>query len=155
MAKRGTEVALSKGNVERIPRSIGGLSEFDRLFDDFFNRRWMRPFGDVAAFEPSVDIIDRDDEVVVRAELPGFKKDDVEVSIAGHTLTLSGQRSAEQKEEKGTYYRAEIVRGSFMRTIALPAEVDDAKASASMKDGLLELTLPKLESSKRRTITIS
>ena len=155
MAKRGTEVALSRGNVERIPRPISGISEFDRLFDDFFGRRWMRPFGELAAFEPNVDIIDRDDEVLVRAELPGFKKDDVEVSVSGNTLTLTGQRSMEEKEEKGTYYRAEIVRGSFMRTIALPAEVDDASARASMKDGLLELTLPKLESSKRRTIAIS
>lgn len=156
MAKRGTEVAVSKGNlVERIPRPISAFGEFDRLFDDFFGRRWMRPFGEFAAFEPNVDIIDRDDEVVVRAELPGFKKDDVEVSVSGNTLTLTGQRSSEEKEEKGTYYRAEIVRGSFTRTITLSAEVDDTNAKASMKDGVLELTLPKVEKSKRRTITIS
>ena len=159
MAKRGNEVAVSKGNlVERIPRPIhalSGFSELDRLFDDFFGRRWMRPFGDLSGFEPDVDIIDRDDEIVVRAALPGFKKDDIEVSVSGTTLTLSGHTSAEEKEEKGSYYRAEIVRGSFMRTIALPAEVDDDNAKAAMRDGVLELTLPKVEKSKRRTISIS
>lgn len=155
MTKRGTEVAVSRSNLERTPRPTSAFSELDRLFDDFFGRRWMRRFGALSAFEPDVDIIDRDDEVVVRAALPGFKKEDVEVSVAGTTLTLSGQTSAEQKEEIGNYYRAEIVRGSFSRTIALPAEVDDANAKAAMKDGVLELALPKLEKSKRRTITIS
>lgn len=155
MTKRGTEVAVSRGNLERTPRPISAFSELDRLFDDFFGRRWMRRFGALSAFEPDIDIVDRDDEVVVRAALPGFKKDDVEVSVSGTTLTLSGHTSSEEKEEKGSYYRAEIVRGSFTRTIALPAEVDDANAKAAMKDGVLELTLPKLEKSKRRTITIS
>lgn len=95
---------------------------------------WERPLAELPAF-PSVDVIDRDDEVLVRAEVPG-------------------ETHAEEKEEKGDYYRCEISRGTFTRSIGLPAAVDDTKAKASMKDGMLELTLPKVEKSKRHTIAI-
>jgi HSP20 family protein len=131
------------------------FGDIDRLFDDFLGRRWVRPFADMAPSVPSVDVIDRDDEVVVRAEVPGYKKEDIEVSVSDSSLTIKGERKAEQKEEKGDYYRCEISQGAFSRTVALPAEVDDAKAKATMKDGMLELTLPKREKSKRHTITIA
>jgi HSP20 family protein len=156
MAKRGTELEVSRGNLERMPRPRSPFGEIDRLFDDFFGRRFgWYPLGERGEFGPNVDIIDRDDEVVVRAEVPGFKKDEIDVSASGSTLTLSGTAAAEQREEKGNYYRYEISRRSFSRTLDLPAEVDDSKAKASLKDGLLELTLPKLEKSRRRSITIS
>ena len=147
MAKRGTDVVVSKSP----------FGEIDRLFDGFWMRpfAWERPFADFSDTGPSVDVIDRDDEVVVRAEVPGFRKEDIEVSVSGDMLTLSGKADHEDKEEKGNYYRAEIARSAFSRTIMLPAEVDDSKAKASMRDGVLELTLPKVERSKRRTITIS
>ena len=158
MAKGRKEIAVSKGTLERMPRpAFGG---FERMLDDFFGRRWMRPagwerpFAEVAAF-PNVDIIDRDDELVVRAEVPGYQKEEIEVSVAGGLLTIKGERHAQQKVEKGNYYRCEISHGTFSRSIGLPAAVDDTNAKASMKDGMLELTLPKREKSKRHTITIS
>jgi HSP20 family protein len=154
MAKRGTEIAVSKGKLERMPQAMSPFGEIDRLFDDFFGRRWL-PFAERPEFGPNVDVIDRDDEVVVRAEAPGFRKEEIEVSVSGNMLTLSGETATEESEEKGNYYRCEISRGAFSRTLALPAEVDESKAKASMKDGMLELTLPKVEKSKRRTITIS
>jgi HSP20 family protein len=158
MAK-GSEIPVSKGELERMPRPAP-FGEVERLFDDFFGRRWLRPFAWEGMFPempamPSVDVIDRDDEVVVRAEVPGYKKEDIEVSVSDSSLTIKGERKAEQKEEKGDYYRCEISQGAFSRTVALPAEVDDAKAKATMKDGMLELTLPKREKSKRHTITIA
>jgi HSP20 family protein len=103
----------------------------------------------------SVDVIVRDDEVLVRAELPGYKKEEIEISVSDSSLTLKGETKSEETEEKGDYYRCEISRGAFSRVIALPAEVDDSKAKASMKDGVLELTLPKREKSKRHAISIS
>lgn len=160
MAKRETDIVVSRGKLERMPRPVSPFGEIERLFDDFFGRRWMRPFGwerpfaDFSEIGPNVDVIDRDDEVVVRAEVPGFRKEDIEVSVSGDLLTLSGTTDREEKEEKGNYYRAEIARSAFSRTMTLPAEVDDSKAKASMRDGLLELTLPKVERSRRRTITI-
>ena len=160
MAKSDKEAAVSKGAPERMPRPAL-FGDIDRMFDDFFGRRWLRPFSgersfaELAASMPSVDVIDRDDEVLVRAAVPGYKKEEIEISVSNSTLTLKGETKSEQKEEKGDYYRCETSQGSFSRMIALPAEVDDSKAKASMKDGMLELTLPKLEKSKRHTIAIS
>ncbi len=158
MAKGSKEVAVSKGTLERMPRPAFG--DIERLFDDFLGRRWMRPalwqrpFAELPAF-PGVDVIDREDEVVVRAEVPGYKKEEIEISVADSLLTIKGETRAEEKEEKGDYYRCELSHGAFSRSIDLPAGVDDTKAKASMKDGVLELTLPKLEKSKRHTIAIS
>jgi HSP20 family protein len=160
MAKAGKEIVVSKGAVERVPRPAF-FGDIDRAVEDFFNRRWLRPFGGERAFGeampsiPSVDIIDRDDEVVVKAEVPGYKKEDIEISVSDASLTIKGETRTEKKEEKGDYYRCEISRGAFSRTLALPAAVDESKAQAVMKDGVLELTLPKLEKSKRHTIAIS
>jgi HSP20 family protein len=159
MAK-GSEVTVSKGKgtLERMPRATP-FGEVERLFDDFLGRRGLRPFAWERFPEmspmPSVDVIDRDDEVVVRAEVPGYKKEDIEISVSDSSLTIKGETKTEEKEEKGDYYRCEISRGAFTRTVELPAAVDDSKAKASMKDGMLELTLPKVEKSKRHTIAIS
>jgi len=126
------------------------LDPMDRMFGDFFGHRPARP----AALGPSLDVIERDDEVVVRAALPGVSKDDLEISVSGTLLTLRGGAKEKKKEEEGEYYRAEIPHGPFERTLALPAEVDESKARAAMKDGMLELTLPKLDKAKRRRIRI-
>jgi HSP20 family protein len=90
MAKRGSEIAVSKGKLERMPRALSPFGEIDRLFDEFFGRRWLRalgwdfPLAERGEFGSSVDIIDRDDEVVVRAEVPGFRREDIEI-IAGRS----------------------------------------------------------------------
>ena len=159
MAKGSKEVSISKGTLERLPRPASVFGDMDRLFDDFLGRRWLRPagwerFAELPGF-PSVDVIDRDDEVVVRAEMPGYKKEDIDISVSNSTLTIKGETKSEETEAKGDYYRCEISRGAFSRMILLPAEVGDAKAKASMKDGVLELTLPKLEKSRRHAIAIS
>lgn len=158
MAKASKEIAVSKGTLERMPRPMFGTAE--RMFEDFFGRRgmwparWDRAVAELPAF-PSVDVIDRDDELVVRAEVPGYKKEEIEISVADSLLTIKGETHAEEKAEKGNYYHCEISHGAFSRSIGLPAAVDDTKAKASMKDGMLELTLPKREKSKRHTIAIS
>lgn len=160
MSKGNKELTVSKGKVERLPRLYSPFEEMERMFGDFFTSRWPRPFSwarpltEMPEVGPNVDVIDRDDEVVVRAEVPGFRKEEIEVSVSGDLLTLKGETSREEKEEKGNYYRSEIFRGAFTRTVALPAAVDESKAKAAMKDGVLELSLPKLERSKRRTIKI-
>jgi HSP20 family protein len=162
MAEAGKEVAVKKGEIQKAPsRMLSPFEGFDRMFDDFLGRGWMRPFRrDWLAFPeiditmPKVDVIDRDEEVVVRAEVPAVKKEDIEVSISGNMVTIKGETKKEEKEEKGDYYRSEISRGSFSRMVSLPADVDESKAKASLKDGVLELTLPKVEKAKRRTIKV-
>jgi HSP20 family protein len=163
MAETKKDVVVSKGELQRAPtRLMGPLEEMDRMFDEFFGRgwlrplRWERPFApEIGLVAPKVDVVDRDEEVFVRAQLPGVSKEGIEVSISGNMLTLKGESKREEKEEKGDYYRCEISRGAFARTLTLPAEVDEAKAKAELKDGVLELTLPKVEKSKRRMIKIA
>ncbi len=157
-----------RGQMQKVTpsRALSPFEEMehmmDRMFEGFFPRpwlRWERPrWAELPAlFEgkwPHVDVIDREDEVVVRAELPGVDKNDLDVSMGDNTVTIKAATKREEKEEKGDYYRCEISHGAYARTVTLPAEVDADKAKAKFKDGLLELTLPKLEKSKRHTITV-
>jgi HSP20 family protein len=99
-------------------------------------------------------VIDRDDEVVVRADLPGVDKKDLEVTLHEDALTIKGSTSSEKEEEKGDYFRREVSSGSFSRSIRLPTAVDGEKVSSSFKDGILELTLPKIKKTKRHTIKV-
>jgi HSP20 family protein len=103
---------------------------------------------------PRVDVIDRDNDIVVKAEIPGVKKEDLDVSMTDTTVTIKGSTSHEEKHEKGNYYRCEISRGAFSRTVALPSNVDTDKAKAVFNDGILELTIPKVEKAKRKSITV-
>ena len=154
----------TKKSSELMPTSpVGGLvsfDEFDNLFDDFLSRRWPRlldwnlPTG-LESKLPKVDIIDHDNEVEVQAALPGVKKEDLDVSISNQTITIRTSTKEEKKEEeKGKYFRREITRGEFQRTLSLPDNVDGDNAKASFKDGILKVNIPKTEKSKRKTIEI-
>lgn len=147
------------------PSMVSPWDEMDRWFSDFARRGWLHPFTwewpkemeTLAPFEgrmPSVDMIDRDDEVVVRAELPGVNKDDLEVTLSEHTLAIEAHTKREEEEEKGEYYRKEMTRGDFRRTLALPGGLDEDKAKATFTDGVLELCLPKLEKTSRKKVEV-
>jgi HSP20 family protein len=165
MAKEGKKDTKQELQKAEPKRALSPFEEMDRMFEDYFSRGWMRPFrwewpslGEMAKpFEgkiPKVDVIERDDEVVVKAELPGVEKKDLDVSVTENSVTIKGSTSHEEKEEKGDFYRCEISRGAYARTVGLPSYVDADKAKASFKDGVLELTLPKVEKSKRRTVEV-
>lgn len=104
---------------------------------------------------PKVDVIDRDNEILVKAEMPGVDKKDVDISLSDRSLTIKAEQSKEEKEEKDNFYRREISSRRFSRSVMLPVAVDTAKASARFEDGILEITLPKTEPSQRRNIEIS
>ena len=151
----------SKKGTEIMPQSSGGLlsfDEFDDFFDNFLSRRWPRlldlgsPGGLETGF-PKVDIIDHDNEIEVQAALPGVKKEDLDVSINNHMITIRASTKEEKKEE-GKYFRREITRGEFQRTLSLPENVDNEQVTASFKDGILKVTIPKTEKSKRKSIEI-
>ncbi|MEQ1601143.1 MAG: Hsp20/alpha crystallin family protein [Methylophilaceae bacterium] len=138
----------------------------ERAFDRLFGRRrssltsWAdfpvadKFFEDFEVRLPSLDVVDRDNDILVRAEIPGIDKKDIDISLTDNLLTVKGQSSSEKKEEKGDYHRHEISSSSFARAVTLPGAVDSTKANATLKDGILEITLPKLESSKRRNIAV-
>jgi HSP20 family protein len=166
MAEQTRSEAQAAKSGELIRRPAWGLRPFEdmeRAFEEFFGRGWLRPFRFERAPElaqvwegrlPKLDVIDRDNEVLVRAEVPNVKKEDLEISVTGDLFTIKGQTRREEKEEKGDYYRCEVLQGSFTRTVTLPAMVDETGAKAQLKDGLLEVTLPKTEKSKKRAIKI-
>jgi HSP20 family protein len=144
------------------------FEEMDRAFDEFFGHRWprawMRPFrwehpslAEIPAALgklPRVDVIDNETEIVVRAEVPGIRKEDLDVSMNEETVTIRGHTSREEKTESGNYYRSEISHGEFVRTVGLPSAVDAEKATAKLENGVLELTLPKVERAKRHAIKV-
>ncbi len=166
--EEGQQVEVKKapgGELQKAAPSrwLSPFDEMERLMEDFFPRGWLRRwewpvFPEFARRMelrlPKVDVIDRDAEVVVKAEVPGVEKKDLDVSVTGNTVTIKGETRREEKEEKGDYYRCEISRGSFSRTIDLPAGVDAGQARASFKDGVLELTLPKKPEARRQAIRI-
>ncbi|MDD2933200.1 MAG: Hsp20/alpha crystallin family protein [Methylotenera sp.] len=135
---------------------------FDRIFGGSWPSLWRR--NDLSSFDnmfeqsglrlPSLDVVDRDADILVRAEIPGIDKKDLNISLTDNLLTIKGESSSEKKEEKGDYYRHEISSASFARSVSLPSMVDASKTAASLKDGVLEITLPKVESSKRRSIPV-
>jgi HSP20 family protein len=120
--------------------------EMDDLFDSFF-RGLDRPFFGYKAW-PTIDIAEEDDAIVVKAEVPGCKAEDIDISVHGNMLTISGEKKlSEEKKEKG-YYHVESTYGNFRRELSLPTDVDPAKIDAVCKDGILSITLPKAEKAK-------
>jgi HSP20 family protein len=153
--------------VEATPRrELSLFDDMDRMFDSFLTRGWLRPFRELwpewARFEegaelrtPRVDVLNRDDEVLVRAELPGVKREDLTVELTGDLLTIRGEHRHEERKEEGDLVRAEIARGTFSRTMTMPAGLDGEHVKAAFKDGVLEVHLPKLEKTERRRIDIA
>ena len=151
--RSGEDVAQTHGS-----RSLHPFEEMDRMFENLLARGWLRPLHwDIPSFEgkvPHVDVIDRKQEVVIRAEVPGVVKKDLDVSMTDTAVTIKGTTSQEKREEKDDYYRSEITKGSFSRTVALPENVDGSKAKATFADGVLELTVPKVKETKRHSIKL-
>lgn len=146
--------------------NINPISDMTKTFEEFFGHKWPALFDwkhvpsvdNLFEFNgqrlPSLDVINRDAEVVIKAEVPGFDKKDINISIADGVLTIKGQTKSESKEEKGDYYRREISSSSLARSVSLPSNVDESKVVANLKNGILEITLPKSESSKPRKIEV-
>jgi HSP20 family protein len=124
----------------------------DRLFDDAFTRP-LGPRG-VSAVMPIIDLYQTPEEVVVKANLPGLKSDDVQISVTSDVLTLRGEFKQEEERKDATYHVLERRSGSFERSVMLPTDVQTDKARADFEDGVLTITLPKAETVKPRTITV-
>jgi HSP20 family protein len=126
----------------------------DRLFEESFvrpSRWWLEEErqGTVA-----LDMYQTDNDVVVKASLPGFKPEEVDISISGDTLTLKGEHKEEKETKEKDYFYQERRYGSFSRTVTIPVEVKSEKADATFEDGVLILTLPKAEEAKPKQIKV-
>jgi HSP20 family protein len=134
------------------------MSEMDRMFDDFGFGSRLRPFwgSDAGAslWAPDLDVFQRNNELVIRADLPGLTKDDVSIECSDNMLTIQGERRREHEEEREGVFRSERSYGSFQRSIPLPEGAITEQAKAVFRDGVLEITMPAPPASKGRRIEI-
>ncbi|TKJ43315.1 molecular chaperone [candidate division TA06 bacterium B3_TA06] len=126
--------------------------DMDRLFDSFFGR-WPSE-GYPTLWGPAVDIEETKDSLVVRAEIPGMKKEDIKIQTVGDNLVISGERRHEAEEKDRHFHRVEHAYGKFQRVVSLPIEVESDKAKASYKEGVLEITFPKSDKARAKEIEV-
>jgi HSP20 family protein len=133
--------------------------DIDRMFDNFgFGRRLARPlWGDTGAdtWVPEIDVFQKNNEVTIRADLPGLKREDVTVDITDDEVRIQGERKHEREEEREGYYRSERGYGSFCRVIPLPEGAITEQARANFKDGVLQITMPSPPAAKGRRLEIA
>jgi HSP20 family protein len=144
-------VLRSRGFLNRPSNDL-----FHRFFDDvdrFFDDR-PSLWGRQEVWAPTLDVSENEDAIVVKAELPGMSKDDINITFSDGLLTLSGEKKEETRDEKENVHLRETHYGAFQRTIRIPVAVDHEKIDATYKDGVLRLTVPKSDAAKPRKIQI-
>ena len=156
--KEKTELVVKE---ETSPESYFGEVEryFDRLFRHPLSMMTpsftFRDFPKLGEISPTVDIFEEGNDLVVKAELPGIKKDDLNVTITENRITISGEKKQEEKVEKKDYHRVERSYGSFTRSFRLPDNVNGDAAKASFKEGILEVRVPKTKEARQKKITVT
>jgi HSP20 family protein len=125
-----------------------------RMMDEFFRGWWTSPWAGEIASAPALDVREMETEVVVEAEVPGLKPDELDLSISDGTLSIKGERKSERDEKEGDYHLTERSFGSFSRVVALPAAVDADKAAAKYENGVVTITLPKTEQAKPKKVEV-
>jgi HSP20 family protein len=166
-AKASKVVHITREKDKPAPSTLTRpMDEMERMWENFFSHNWMRPSQwelpwlteFPMPFErrvmPKVDVVDKERELMLRAQIPGVEKEDLHVTMTDTMVTIEGSVHQEEKEERGDYFRRECAWGSFARSVALPCDVDSAKAKATFRNGMLELHLPKMTKSKRRNVAI-
>ena len=178
-SKKPTAESLAKTSTELARRELSPLTgtpftfmrrfseEMDRLFEDFgLGRGLLAPelergldtLGTLTTgtWAPQVEVVERGNELIIRADLPGMTKDDINVDIDDRSIIIRGERKSEREENEKGYYRSERSYGSFYRRVPLPNGVDAEEATADFRDGVLEITLPAPQKTeeKRRTLEI-
>jgi len=128
--------------------------EIDRLFETPL-AELTRTSQLLSGWTPALDVMEDKDNLIVRAELPGMKREDIDVSLHDGSLSISGERKGEEKHKDAEVYRAERFYGRFQRTVTLPSPVQVDKVKAVYKDGILTITLPKTEEAKPKQIDVS
>jgi len=141
-------------------RPFANLDEWEQRLEDMFGPShtpfWgLRGPWQEAEWMPSIEVFDKDDKLVMKAELPGMNEEDIDVSVKDNILTIKGERKDENEVKEEEYYRCERFYGSFFRAIPLPSQVDAENIEANYEGGILEITLPKASEEKAKKIKVS
>jgi HSP20 family protein len=137
-------------------RSLKELDDLRRRLEDFgsfFPTPGWLPL-EAGEWIPAIDMYEQDNKYMVKAELPGMKEDEVDVSVVGDRLTIKGKKKAESEVKEENYYRSERSYGSFFRAIDLPPDADPEKVEANYEDGVLEVVIAKTAAAKPRKVTV-
>ncbi len=126
-------------------------NEIEKSFFDFFSPAVRNTAGYI---EPAVDVVEQDENIIVKAQVPGIPKENIVIEVNGDQLTIKGEHKQEKEEKKENFYRQEIQYGSFYRIIDLPSEADKENANAELKNGVLEVTLKKSKALSPKKIEI-
>jgi HSP20 family protein len=149
----GNPMQLVRYNPMRDMANI--THRMDAMFKDFFGDHFRGDRPELTrGWNPKVDIFEDDDNIVLKAELPGVEKDKIAIDVDGRVLTVKGERSSDNEVKEDNYYMRERSYGKFERTFTLPAETDSEQIKAEYKDGVLQLNIPKPASSKPKQISI-
>ncbi len=138
---------LRRNRQLRHPES--GL--FDQLFENF---NFPEIFSEGKEMIPKIDVSETEKDLLLRAEVPGVKKDDIEVTLTDGLLTIKGEKKHESEEKKENFHRVESYYGSFSRTLRLPGEIEANNVEANYKDGVLKITIPKAKKAETKKINI-
>ena len=137
-------------------REIGTIqNEMNRLFNTFFDTPSVVGSGALRRWIPAMDLVETENDYVLKADLPGLSDDDVKIEVEDNVLTISGERKSEREVSKDGYYRIERSSGSFRRSLTLPEGVDPESVKATFERGVLEVHVPKPEQTKPRKVEIS
>ena len=152
----GKEVTIWKPFTELTPfREFERMRrDMDRLWDSFFEGGLTKRGEERGGWLPSLDVSETKNELVVKAEVPGMDAKDIDISLSDGVLTIKGEKKQEKEEKEADYHLVERSYGSFVRSVRLPKEVQGDKISASYKDGILKVALPKSEEAKKKEIKI-
>jgi HSP20 family protein len=145
------EVDPRFSRLAALARELNALNE---RFDRFMGKDWNTAMS-TTAWNPSVDIFENDNEIVVKAELPGMEAKNIEVKLENNVLMLKGERRFEKEAKEENYHRIEREYGGFSRAFSLPTAVEDDKVTAEYKDGILKIVLPKKEGVKPKAIKVA
>lgn len=126
-------------------------TQFNRFLGEFGNDF---PFGD-RTWAPAVDLRETADAFVVHADIPGLKKEEIDIEVVEDVVTIKGERKKDEEKKDGNYHRVERTFGSFLRSVEIPGGFDSEKVSAKFEDGVLEITLPKLAEQKPRVVKVT
>ncbi|PMP69173.1 MAG: molecular chaperone [Thermodesulfobacterium geofontis] len=129
--------------------------EMDRIWQEFFGKGWLTERFEGIEWVPAIDVSETDNEIVVKVDVPGVNPEDIEISLSDNVLVIKGEKKKEEEEKKENFYRMERYYGSFMRSIQLPCEVEEEKISATYKNGVLKIVLPKKPEEKKKVIKIN
>lgn len=128
--------------------------KMNRLFEDYYPARTEEKDMVAGTWAPSVDIYETENELVLTAELPGIKEDDIEIKLEDNTLTIKGDRRFEKETKEENYHRIERSYGSFLRSFTLPAYIEQEKIEAEHENGVLKIAMPKKQESKSRKVKV-